>query len=94
MGALTLGVGRKAATEFSFFLAIPTMLGATVYDLYKNWAYLNADSLIIIGIGFVTAFLAALAVVSFVVSYVEKNGFKPFAYYRIVIGLVMLAVIG
>lgn len=92
MGAMTIGVGRKAATEFSFFLAIPTMLGATVYDLYKNWALLELDSFIIIAIGFVTAFLAALLVVSWVIDFVTKNGFKPFAYYRIVVGVIMLCI--
>ena len=90
MGSLLMGVERRAATEFSFFLAIPTMLGATIYDMYKNWHFLNSDSLLIIAIGFITAFLAALMVVSKVVDFISTHGFKSFAYYRIAIGLVML----
>ena len=57
MGALLMRVDRKAATEFSFFLAIPTMLGATVYDLYKNRADLSVDDLHLIGVGFAVAFV-------------------------------------
>lgn len=90
MGSLLLGLDRRAATEFSFFLAIPTMLGATVYDLYKNWNLLEADSFVIIGIGFVTAFFAALLVVNWVINFISTHGFKPFAYYRIVVGVVMI----
>ena len=90
MGGLLLGFDRKLATEFSFFLAIPTMLAATVYDLYKNWTVLDFDAFALIAIGFVTAFLAALLVVSKVVDFVSTHGFKPFAYYRIVLGMVLL----
>jgi undecaprenyl-diphosphatase len=90
MGGLLLGLDRKTATEFSFFLAIPTMFAATLYDLYKNWALLNVDSFIIIAIGFVTAFLAALLVVSKVIDFVSTHGFKPFAYYRILLGTLIL----
>lgn len=89
MGALMLGVGREAATEFSFFLAIPTMLGATVYDLYKNWALLKLDDAGLIGIGFVCAFVFAMLVVKSVVGFVSRHGFTPFAYYRILVGTVM-----
>jgi len=91
MGALLLGVGRAPATEFSFFLAVPTMLAATVYDIYKNRALLHLDDLTLIAIGFFSAFLAALLVVKTLVAFVSRNGFAPFAYYRIVIGLVMAA---
>lgn len=90
MGAMLLGVERKVATEFSFFLAIPTMFGATVYDIYKNYNQLNADNTLIIAVGFVSAFIAALLVVRTVVAFVSTHGFKPFAWYRIVIGSIML----
>ena len=93
MGGLLLGVGREAATEFSFFLAIPTMLAATVYDLYKNWAYLSLDDGALIATGFGCAFVAALIVVRTLIRFVSRNGFTPFAYYRIVIGIVMAAVL-
>ncbi len=91
MGALLLRVDRPAATEFSFFLAIPTMLGAAVYDLYKNRAILSADGTILIAIGFVVAFVSALFVVRRLIDFVSRHGFAPFAWYRIVVGLVALA---
>lgn len=90
MGAVLFRVDRAAATEFSFFLAIPTMLGATALDLYKNWSLLNLDDSLLIGTGFATAFLSALIVVRGLVSFVGQHGFVPFAWYRIVIGLGML----
>ena len=90
MGALLLKVDRKAATEFSFFLAIPTMLGATVYDLYKNWSILNLDDAELIAVGFIAAFFSALLVVRTVIAFISKHGFVPFAYYRILVGSVML----
>ena len=89
MGAMLLGVDRKAATEFSFFLAIPTMLGATVYDLWKSRHGLTTDGLGVIAIGFVVAFIAALPVVRLFVGFVSRHGFAPFAWYRIVAGIVM-----
>lgn len=93
MGAMLLGVGRAAATEFSFFLAIPTMLAATVYDLYKNWSNLGFDDAAVILTGFVAAFLAALVVVRTLIRFVSRNGFAPFAWYRIIVGVVMAAVL-
>lgn len=93
MGALVMGAGRRAATEFSFFLSIPTMLGATVYDLYKNREGLTDSGLLVILVGFVAAFLSAMLVVRWVVDFVGRHGFVPFAIYRIVLGCVMLAVL-
>ena len=90
MGALMLRVDRPAATEFSFFLAIPTMLGATVYDLYKNRAILSFDGAVLIAIGFVVAFIAAMFVVRRLVEFVSRHGFGVFAWYRIVVGAVAL----
>lgn len=91
MGALLLGVSRAPATEFSFFLAVPTMLAAGVYDLYKGWSLLHAEDLAQIAVGFVVAFVSALVVVKWLVGFVSRSGFAPFAYYRIVVGLVMAA---
>ena len=93
MGALLLGVERRAAAEFSFFLAIPTMLGATVYSLYKDWATLSFDGGTLIAAGFVAAFAAALVVVRTFVAFVGRHGFAPFAWYRIVFGGLMVVLL-
>ncbi len=93
MGALLVGVERRAAAEFSFLLAIPTMLAATVYDLYKNRDVLTADNMTIVAVGFISAFVVAFAVVRTVLNFISKHGYTPFAIYRIVIGVVMLAIL-
>jgi undecaprenyl-diphosphatase len=94
MGALMLGVGRKPATEFSFFLAIPTMFAAVVYDAYKNQeAFANLSNFGIIAIGFIAAFIAAMLVVKAVVGFVSRHGFVPFAIYRILVGSLMLGLL-
>ncbi|MHB9878775.1 undecaprenyl-diphosphate phosphatase [Pacificimonas sp. ICDLI1SI03] len=87
MGALGAGVERKTAAEFSFFLAVPTMIAATAYDLFQNRAALDADALASIAVGFTAAFFTALLVVKAFVAIVSRYGFSPFAWYRIVIGL-------
>jgi undecaprenyl-diphosphatase len=89
MGGLMLGMDRRTATEFSFFLAVPTMLAASALDLYQHWRELNADNLLVIVIGFVTAFIAALIVVRWLIGFVSRHGFGPFAWYRIALGIVM-----
>lgn len=89
MGALSLGVDRRTAAEFSFFLAIPTMLGATTLELIKHHDELSAANSIGvtgIAIGFVVAFIVALLVVRWFVGIVSKHGFAPFAWYRIIAG--------
>jgi undecaprenyl-diphosphatase len=91
MGGLVFGLTRKAAAEFSFFLAIPTMLAATVYDVYKNWDLLQGDDLAVFAVGFVASFLSAMLVVKGLVRYVSHHSFVPFAWYRIGFGLVVLA---
>ncbi len=90
MGSILMKVDRKTATEFSFFLAIPTMLGATVYDVYKNFADLSLDNFYIIAIGFCSAFIAASMVVRILIKFISNNGFTIFAWYRIIIGSIML----
>lgn len=91
MGGLLMGLDRKTAAEFSFFLAVPTMAAATVYALYKERDLLSLDDLGLIAIGFVTAFLSALLVVRWLVGFVARRGFAPFAWYRIALGSVSLA---
>lgn len=91
MGGLLMGLDRRTAAEYSFFLAVPTMLAATVYALWKERANLSLDDLTLIAVGFVTAFLAALVVVRSLVAIVSRYGFAPFAWYRIAIGSLALA---
>jgi len=93
MGSLLLGVDRKAAAEFSFFLAIPTMIGATVFKMYKDWEMLSFDNLALIAAGFAAAFLAALVVVRAAIAFISRHGYAPFAWYRIVFGTIMLVVL-
>jgi undecaprenyl-diphosphatase len=90
MGSLMMKVERSAAAEFSFFLAIPTMLGASVYSLYKSWQYLQIDDLLVLVIGFFVAFFSAYYVAKRFVSFVSNHGFGVFAWYRIIIGSFML----
>ena len=91
MGGLVFGLSRKAAAEFSFFLAIPTMFAATAYDLYKNRALLDAGDLPVFAVGFVASFFAAMWAVRGFIRFVSNHTFIPFAWYRIVFGLVVLA---
>lgn len=93
MGGLMLGIDRRTATEFSFFLAVPTMLAASVFDLYKNWGQMGAGNLQVIALGFAAAFISALIVVRWLIGFVSRHGFAPFAYYRIVVGAVMAVVL-
>lgn len=90
MGGLLSGLSRRAATEFSFFLAMPTMFAATLYDLYKNLQLLNAEDAAYFGVGFVVAFITALFVVKLFLAYVSRHTFAPFAWYRIGFGLLVL----
>lgn len=90
IGGMVAGIQRKTATEFSFFLAMPTMLAATVYDLYKHGSTLTSDQTGAIAIGFVAAFVSALIVVRAVLQFVSKHTYRPFAWYRIALGGVLL----
>ncbi|MFZ5756465.1 MAG: undecaprenyl-diphosphate phosphatase [Pseudomonadota bacterium] len=94
IGGLFVGLSRKAAAEFSFFLAIPTMLAATVYDVWKNRALFHADDIALLATGFIAAFLAAFVTVKALVAFVSKHSFVPFAWYRIGFGLLVLALWG
>jgi undecaprenyl-diphosphatase len=86
MGGLSLGVERKTAAEFSFFLAVPTMLAASGYDLMKSGASLDGDAWVTIAVGFVVSFVVALLVIRWFLAIVTRHGFAPFAWYRIVAG--------
>jgi len=90
MGAMMFGLSREAATRFSFFLAMPTMFAATVYDLYKNRELLTVNDLPLFATGFVAAFIAALLTVRALLAYVARHNFRPFAWYRIAFGGLVL----
>ncbi|MBI2037377.1 MAG: undecaprenyl-diphosphate phosphatase [Candidatus Magasanikbacteria bacterium] len=90
IGAMLLGATRVVAVEFSFFLAIPTMLAASAYSLLKYDLVISVNDFIILGIGFVTAFFTALAVIKFLLNYIQNNNFKVFGYYRIGLGILVL----
>ena len=94
MGALAMGVNRKTAAEFSFFLAVPTMVGATALELFQKGDALLAGTARIgwweIAVGFVVSFVVALVVIRLFVAFVSRRNFAPFAWYRIVIGAIAL----
>jgi undecaprenyl-diphosphatase len=94
VGARMLGVGRVAAAEFSFFLSLPTMAGAVAYDLFKNRDVLDFSDLGEIAVGFATAFVVAVLVVRWVLSYVGRNGFAVFGWWRIIVGTLALIGLG
>jgi undecaprenyl-diphosphatase len=90
MGGYALGLSRTAATEFSFFLAIPVMLAATAYDLMKSWDTLVPSDAPVFAVGFVVSFISALIVVRAFLSYVSHHSFSAFAWYRIAFGALLL----
>ena len=90
IGGLFFGLSRKAATEFSFFLAIPTLFAATFYDLYKHRDMLSSNDLGMIAVGFLAAFVSALIAVKGLLRYIASHDFTFFAYYRIVFGILVL----
>ena len=97
VGGLLLGADKRTAAEFSFYLALPTMAGAFTYDLYKNWERLHVSDALPISVGFVVAFITAVAVVKMALDFIGRHGFAPFAWWRIAVGslgLVALAIFG
>lgn len=90
IGAMAFGLSRKAATEFSFFLAIPTLFGATVYSLYKERALLSVADLPMFGLGGLASFISAFFCVRWLLCYISTHDFTLFAWYRIVFGLFVL----
>lgn len=93
LGALCLAVGRRAATEFTFFLAIPTLGGACAYDFWRHRSEFDGEGLLLLGIGLVTAFATALAVVHWLLRFVSSHSFAVFAWYRLLAGLALAAAI-
>lgn len=93
VGGVLLGLDKRAATEFSFFLAIPTMVGAFAYDLYKSRDALNADQAGIIALGFAVSFVSGFIVVKLMLDFVNRRGLAPFGWWRIVVGAAGLALL-
>ena len=90
IGGMLFGLSRKAATEFSFFLAVPTLVAAGAYSLWKERAHLSIAELPMFAVGFVVSFLSALLCIRWLVRYVSRHDFVPFAWYRIAFGVVVL----
>jgi undecaprenyl-diphosphatase len=90
IGGMLFGLSRRAATEFSFFLAIPTLIGAGAYQTFKYRDMLSVADVPLFGVGLVVSFFSALACVHWLIRYVSRHDFVPFAWYRIVFGLVVL----
>ena len=91
IGGMFFGLSRKCATEFSFFLAVPLLFGATIYSLWKARDILSLNDVPVFGVGFVMAFISAFFVVRWLIRYVSTHDFTVFAWYRIVFGLIVLA---
>ncbi len=90
IGALLLGVSRKTAAEFTFFLAIPAMLGASLLKLVKIGLNFTNNEFIILGIGTLIAFITSIIVIKFLMSYIKKHNFKVFGFYRIILGIIII----
>ena len=90
IGAMLLGASRTTAAEFSFFLAIPTMFAASAYSLMKHGASMNSTEWSALSVGFIVSFFVAWAVIALLMNYIRKNDFKPFGYYRIILGLLLI----
>lgn len=91
LGGLGVGLDRRTATEFSFFLAIPTMFAATAYDLWKNHAYLSASDFAWLGLSFAISFVVAWGSVRWLLRYVSTHSFRAFAVYRLIVGVAIFA---
>jgi len=91
IGGMVMGLSRKAATEFSFFLGIPTLMGAGAYSLYKERDLLTSADIPLFGIGLLLSFISAWICVRWLITYVSTHDFKPFAWYRIAFGVLILA---
>jgi undecaprenyl-diphosphatase len=86
VSAMLLGADRRSAAEFSFYLAMPTMAGAFVYDLYKSGAHMSADQFLVVAVGFILSFVAGWIVVKSFLNYVSGHGFDLFAWWRVIVG--------
>lgn len=90
IGGLLIGLKRKAAAEFSFLLAVPTMFAATGYDVLKNYSEFDLSNISALAVGFITAFIVALIIIKWFLNFIKKHTFIPFGIYRIIIGAVFL----
>ena len=96
IGGMTQKLTRKAAAEFSFFLAVPTMFGATakkIYDIYKDGYQITADEIKLLAIGNVVAFIVAMLAIKYFITFLQKRGFVIFGWYRIVVGVIIIALL-
>ena len=93
IGGLSQKLSRKAAAEFSFFLAIPTMLGATALELFKTYDTITTDDLPVLLVGNVVAFIVAIIAIKAFITFLTKHGFKLFGYYRIIVGAILLVLL-
>jgi undecaprenyl-diphosphatase len=93
IGAMLLGASRIAAAEFSFFLAIPTMAAATVYSLWKHHASITIHQIELTAVGFLVSFVVAWAVIAAFMNYIRKNDFRPFGYYRLALGALVIILV-
>lgn len=91
LGAMLIGVSRPVAAEFSFYLAVPVMLGASFLKLVKFGLFMTGTEFVILAIGMITAFVVSIIAIKFLLNYVRKKDFKFFGYYRIVLGIIVLA---
>lgn len=91
IGGMVLGASRVVATEFSFFLAIPTMVAASTYSLLKYNGVLDKNQFFILAVGFIVSFIVALSVIKLLMNFVKNNNFKIFGYYRIILGLIIIS---
>ncbi|MFL5730130.1 MAG: undecaprenyl-diphosphate phosphatase [Cytophagaceae bacterium] len=93
IGGLTQKLNRKTAAEFSFFLAVPTMFAASAYKLLKNYKYIQQEDITVLVVGNIVAFIVAMLAIKFFISFLTKYGFRLFGYYRIALGIIILALV-
>jgi undecaprenyl-diphosphatase len=97
IGGMTQGLTRKQAAEFSFFLAVPTMFAASAYKLYKGYdkvpGLFEGNNLFLLLVGNAVAFIVAMAAIKFFISFLTKHGFRVFGWYRIILGVILIALI-
>lgn len=89
IGALLLGTNRSVATEFTFYLAIPVMFGASFLKIVKHGLSFTSSEILLLGIGMIVAYITSIIIIKFLVSYIKKHDFKPFGWYRIVLGIIL-----
>ena len=90
LGGILIGTSREIAAEFTFFLAIPVMFGASLLKLLKFGFVFTSQELIILIVGLVIAFIISILAIKFLMNYIKKNDFKAFGYYRIILGIIVL----